>query len=653
MRQWLLKITEYAERLLADLEGLDWPEHLKQMQREWIGRSEGADVRFPVGDDHEFTVFTTRPDTLFGATFCVLAPEHPLVAAITTDAQRADVEAYIEKTARRSERDRMADIKTKSGVFTGAYATNPVDGRQVPIWIADYVLITYGSGAIMAVPGQDQRDWDFAKAFDLPIIRTVQPPEDFDGEAFEGDGPAVNSGFLDGMEVTEAKAAMIAWLEEQGRGEGRVTYRLRDWLFSRQRYWGEPFPILHRENGDLVPVADAELPVRLPEVESYKPTGTGESPLAAVADWVETTDPSDGARALRETNTMPQWAGSCWYYLRFVDPHNTQAFCDPEKEKQWLPVDVYVGGVEHAVLHLLYARFWHKVLFDLGLVSTPEPFQRLVNQGMILCPSYREAENTPYLRIDDVEIRDGTPIVKATGKPAYSVVEKMSKSKKNVINPDEIIQEYGADTLRLYILFMGPPDADKLWDRSGIQGVYRFLNKAWRMLCGTDRHPASELTDAPAEGEARHALHTAIAGTTADMESLAYNTAISKLMVLLNAMGDLDPLPREMATAFLSMLAPFAPHAAEAMWETLGGEGFASLAPWPTHDESALQTATEDYAVQVNGKVRGKLTVAADAPDEAILTAAKALPNVSEHLTGHTLVKEMVVRGRLVVLAVK
>ena len=653
MRQWLLRITEYAERLLEDLEGLDWPEHLKQMQREWIGRSEGADVRFAVGDGHEFTVFTTRPDTLFGATFCVLAPEHPLVEAVTTDEQRDEVEAYVAQAARRSERDRISDVKTKTGVFTGAYATNPADGRRLPVWIADYVLITYGTGAIMAVPGQDQRDWDFAKAFDLPIIRTVQPPEDFDGEAYEGDGPAVNSGFLDGMEVGEAKAAMIAWLEERGLGTGRVTYRLRDWLFSRQRYWGEPFPILHREDGELVAVADDALPVRLPDVTSYKPTGTGESPLAAVTDWVHTTDPRDGAPALRETNTMPQWAGSCWYYLRFIDPHNEQAFCDPAKEAAWLPVDVYVGGVEHAVLHLLYARFWHKVLFDLGLVSTKEPFQRLVNQGMILCPSYRESESSGYLRIEDIEMRDGQPIVKATGKPAFSVVEKMSKSKKNVINPDDIIREYGADTLRLYILFMGPPDADKLWDRSGIQGVYRFLNKAWRTLCGTDRHPALARTDAPAEGDARHALHSAIAGVTADMDALAYNTAISKLMVLLNAMADLETLPQEMANAFLRMLAPFAPHAAEAMWEAIGGEGFASLAAWPTYDEDALQTATEDYAVQVNGKVRGHLTVAADSPDADILAAAKALPKVSEHVEGRTLAKEMVVRGRLVVLVAR
>ena len=653
MRQWLLRITDYAERLLADLDGLDWPEHLKRMQREWIGRSEGADVRFEVEGGGSFTVFTTRPDTLFGATFCVLAPEHPLVAGITTDAQRAAVAEYVEQTARRSERDRLADVKTKSGVFTGAYALNPANGARVPIWIADYVLVSYGTGAIMAVPGQDQRDWEFARAFDLPILRTVATPADFDGEAYEGDGVATNSAFLDGLGVIAAKAAMITWLETEGRGERRVTYRLRDWLFSRQRYWGEPFPVVYRADGSITAVAEADLPVRLPEVESYRPTGTGESPLAAVTEWVQTTDPIDGGPARRETNTMPQWAGSCWYYLRFVDPHNAERFCDAAKEAHWLPVDVYVGGVEHAVLHLLYARFWHKVLFDLGLVSTREPFQRLVNQGMILCPSFRASEGSPYLRPEEVEWRDGVPIIKATGEAAFSVVEKMSKSKKNVVNPDEIIREYGADTLRLYILFMGPPEADKLWDRSGIQGVYRFLHKAWRVLHGTDRYPAVPLEETPAVGDVRHTLHTAIAGITADMDALAYNTAISKLMVLLGSMADLERIPRELADAFVRMLAPLAPHIAEALWQHLGRDGFASLAAWPAYAEEALQSAEENYAVQVNGKVRGHLTVPANSPDDAILAAAQALENVHQHVEGKRLVKAMVVRGRLVVLVVK
>ncbi len=658
MRQWLLKITEYAERLLADLEGLDWPEHIKQMQREWIGRSEGADVTFRLGitdaDGDEFTVFTTRPDTLFGATFCVLAPEHPLVAKITTDDQRAAVDAYVAKTARRSERDRMADVKTESGVFTGAYATNPVQGDQIPIWIADYVLMGYGTGAIMAVPGGDQRDWEFAANFDLPIIRTVQPPEDFEGEAWAGEGLAINSGFLDGLEVPEAKAKMIAWLEEQGVGASRVTYRLRDWLFSRQRYWGEPFPIVLDADGKPTTLPEDALPLTLPEVESYKPTGTGESPLAAIEDWVNTTHPVTGEPAKRETNTMPQWAGSCWYYLRFIDPSNPDVFVDAAKEKHWMPVDCYVGGAEHAVLHLLYARFWHKVLFDIGLVSTLEPFQKLVNQGMILAPSYRVSEeDKTYLAKDALEFRENTAFIKATGEPAFSIVEKMGKSKKNVVNPDDIIQVYGADTLRLYILFMGPPVADKLWDDSGIQGVHRFLNKAWRLIMGDERQTARARSTEPASGDARHALHTAIAGTTKDMDALGYNTAISKLMVLLNTMADLDPVPEDMLDAFLRMLAPFAPHVVEEMWEATGREGLASLAAWPTYDEEALKTDAEEYAVQVNGKVRGKLVIGAESSDEEILVAARALENVAANIDGKQLVKQMVVRGRIVVLVAK
>jgi leucyl-tRNA synthetase len=648
MRQWLLRITAYADRLLEDLDELAWPEHLKQMQREWIGRSKGADVDFAVEGGGAFTVFTTRPDTLFGATFCVLAPEHPLVAEITTDAQRAAVEAYVERTARRSERDRIAEVKEKTGVFTGAHAINPVNEARIPIWIADYVLMGYGTGAIMAVPGQDQRDWAFAEAFDLPIIRTVRPPADFDGEAWMGAGPAMNSGFLDGLEIEDAKARMIEWLTDQGRGRAKVSYRLRDWLFSRQRYWGEPFPILHLQDGDMVAVPEGDLPVELPAVTSYKPTGTGESPLAAVEAWVATKAP-DGSPARRETNTMPQWAGSCWYYLRFADPRNEEAFVGPERERYWMPVDIYIGGAEHAVLHLLYARFWHKVLYDLGVVSTKEPFRRLVNQGMILAPTFRPGENEGYITPDEVEQRDGTWVVKSTGKPAYTLIEKMGKSKKNVINPDEVIDRYGADTLRLYILFMGPPEADKLWDDSGIQGVHRFLQRTWRLLHGDDRTSPRARTDAPAAGEARRAMHAAIAGVTADLDAMAYNTAISKLMVMSNAMAKLDPLPEEVVDAFLCMLAPFAPHVSEELWNALGREGFVSLAPWPVHDESALQTDTEDYAVQVDGRVRGHLTVAAGTEAAEIIARAKALENVARHIEGKPLRKEMVVPGRLVV----
>jgi leucyl-tRNA synthetase len=661
MRQWLLRITAYADRLLEDLEGLDWPEHIKQMQREWIGRSEGAEVVFRVEGVGEFTVFTTRPDTLFGATFCVLAPEHPLVAQITTPEARATVEAYIQETTRRSERDRLADVKHKSGVFTGAFATNPVNGESIPVWIADYVLPSYGTGAVMAVPGHDQRDWEFARAFGLEVREVVSGGR-LDEAAHEGDGTLVNSSFLDGLDVARAKRKITDWLSQEGHGKARVQYRLRDWLFSRQRYWGEPFPVVRTADGEVVPVPEADLPVTLPEVASYKPTGTGESPLAGMPDWVRTTDPRTGAPARRETNTMPQWAGSCWYYLRFADPHDERAFVDPAQERYWLPVDVYVGGAEHAVLHLLYARFWHKVLYDLGLVHTKEPFQKLVNQGMIRAPSYRASPDSPYLRLEDVEIRDGTAIVKATGQEAYSVVEKMSKSKKNVVNPDAYVDEYGADTLRLYILFMGPVDADKIWSRSDIEGSWRFLGRAWRLIAGDERFEPAPLTDAPAEGEDRTVLHRAIAGVTKDMESLAYNTAISKLMILLGHMtgaagaGDGAPpraLPREMVDAFVRLLSPLAPHVAEELWSRLGGEGFVAHAAWPTYEPAYLEEDTVELAVQVNGKVRDRLRVSRDAGDDAVLAAARALPNVARHLEGRAEQSARVVPGRLVVFVAR
>ncbi len=654
MRQWLLKITEYADRLLEDLEGLDWPEHIKQMQREWIGRSEGAEVTFKVGDA-EFTVFTTRPDTLFGATFCVLAPEHPLVGKLTTDEHRAAVEEYVAATSRRSERDRITDVTDRTGVFTGAFARNPVNGEKIPVWMADYVLATYGSGAVMAVPGHDQRDWEFAQRFGLPI-REVVTGGDLAKEAHEGDGTMVNSSFLDGLSVPEAKKRIVEWLSEEGFGRPKVQYRLRDWLFSRQRYWGEPFPVVFAEDGRVVPVPEADLPVVLPEVTSYEPTGTGESPLAAIPDWVETTDPQTGEPAHRETNTMPQWAGSCWYYLRFADPFNNKAFVGADAERYWLPVDIYIGGAEHAVLHLLYARFWHKVLYDLGLVHTREPFKKLVNQGMIICPSYRESEQNPYLPMDAVEMRDGAPIVKATGKPAYSVLEKMSKSKKNVLNPDPLVDEYGADALRLYILFMGPPDADKIWSHSGIEGVRRFLNRAWRLLVGDERHEPAPRTNAAPEGPALHLLHKTIAGVQADMESLAYNTAISKLMIMLNEMialtsgPDARPLPQSLADAFCVMLSPLAPHLAEEVWARMGHEGLVSTTTWPDYDPELAKADEVEIAVQVNGKVRDRLVIPADLPSDEVLAKAKALPKVQKRLEGTTIRKEMVVPGRLVVI---
>jgi leucyl-tRNA synthetase len=651
MRQWLLRITAYADRLLDDLELVDWPESIKRMQREWIGRSEGTEVDFAVGDAGSFTVFTTRPDTLFGATFCVLAPEHPLVERITTPDRREAVRAYVERTLRRSERDRVSDVRTKSGVFTGAYAVNPVNGAPVPVWIADYVLATYGTGAVMAVPGHDQRDWEFARAMDLPVRRVVTGG-DLDVAAHEADGTMVDSGFLDGRTVEDAKRVVTRWLEERGTGRARVQYRLRDWLFSRQRYWGEPIPVLHTEDG-VVPVREEDLPVRLPDVTEYAPTGTGESPLAAIEDWVNTVDPRTGKWARRETNTMPQWAGSCWYYLRFVDPHDDRALVDREQERRWLPVDVYIGGAEHAVLHLLYARFWHKVLYDLGVVHGKEPFLRLVNQGTVLAPSYRDAEGGRYLSREEIEFRDGTAHVKATGKPAHSVVERMSKSKKNVANPDDYVRSHGADALRCYVLFMAGPEDDKLWDHQGIEGIRRFLQRAWRLLAGDDRTPATALSEAPATGDVRRAMHVAIAGVTKDVDALAYNTAISKLMVLLNALSDLPEIPREAADAFVRMLSPFAPHLAEELWERLGGTDFVMRASWPTWDEAALAANEVELAVQVNGKVRDRITVAAQAPAAEVLAAARGLPRVREHLEGRTLVKEIVVPGRLVVFTVR
>jgi leucyl-tRNA synthetase len=650
MKQWMLRITAYAERLIEDLEGLDWPQRVKEMQREWIGRSEGAEVRFQVGRAGSFDVFTTRPDTLFGATFCVLAPEHPLVARITTADRREAVDLYVVRASKRSDRDRTADVKQKTGVFTGAYATHPVTGGQVPVWTADYVLPSYGTGAVMAVPGHDQRDWEFARTMGL-AVREVVAGGDPTQAAYEGDGRLVNSGFLDGLPVEQAKKAMVRWLEREGHGRARVQYKLRDWLFARQRYWGEPFPLVRGRDGVVLPVPEQELPVRLPDVASYKPTGTGESPLAAVPAWLQARDPRDGSPAQRETNTMPQWAGSCWYYLRFLDPRNEQAFCDPAKERHWMPVDVYIGGAEHAVLHLLYARFWHKVLFDLGLVSTKEPFQRLVNQGMVLAPSYRDGPDGPYVRPEDVEVRGEQAFVRASGRAAEVVVEKMSKSKKNVVNPDTVVADYGADVCRLYLLFMGPTEGNKVWDHSGIEGLKRFHARAWRLFLGDDRTAASPRTDAPASGEARRALHVAVAGVTKDVEALAFNTAISKLMVLLNTMHDLAEVPVEMLDAFARLLQPFAPHAAEEFWASLGRKTLVAHAPWPTFDPALLVADEVELAVQVDGKVRARLTVARDLADDAVVAAALALPPVAKALEGKPPASQRVVKGRLVVLS--
>lgn len=618
MRQWILKITEYADRLLEDLDELDWEESIKDMQRNWIGKSTGAEVTFAI-EGHEATleVFTTRPDTLFGASYCVVAPEHKLVDVITTEDQKAAVADYRDKASRKSDLERTDLAKEKSGVFTGAYAINPVNGAQVPIWIADYVLAGYGTGAIMAVPGHDTRDWEFAKQFGLNIIEVVQGGN-VEEEAYSGDGPHVNSGFLDGLSNTEAIAKMIAWLEEKGSGKGKVTYRLRDWLFSRQRYWGEPIPILHLEDGTMKTVPVDQLPLVLPDVDAIKPSGTGESPLANVTEWVETVDPETGMKARRETNTMPQWAGSCWYYLRYIDPHNDQELCSPAKQKEWLPVDLYIGGAEHAVLHLLYARFWHKVLYDIGVVDTKEPFHKLVNQGMIL------GNNN----------------------------EKMSKSRGNVINPDEIVEAYGADTLRVYEMFMGPLEATKPWNEKGVEGIHRFLSRVWRLFVNEDGSLSAKITADGGTDEFKRTWHKTLKKVTEDFEHLRFNTAISQLMIFINDAYKQESLAKEAAEQFVQMLSPLAPHIAEELWELLGHEGSISYVAWPEYDEAWTVDAEVEIVVQVNGKIVQRALIPLDMAQQEMQDHALALPNVQAAVEGKTVRKIIAVPGKLVNIVV-
>ncbi|HVH05811.1 MAG TPA: leucine--tRNA ligase [Myxococcota bacterium] len=688
MRQWMLRITAYADRLIDDLEGLDWPEYIKKMQRDWIGRSEGARVRFAVEHhpDEAIEVFTTRPDTLFGATYMVLAPEHPLVAKITAPARRDDVRAYVDEAARRSDRARTADVDRKTGVDTGAFATNPVNAARIPIWIADYVLAGYGTGAIMAVPGHDERDHAFARTFGLPIVEVVKGG-DVARESFAGDGEAVHSGFLDGLPTARAKERMIEWLEAERKGERTVSYKLRDWLFSRQRYWGEPFPVLHVEDGGVKLVPENDLPVLLPEVDDYRPSGDFGTPLERAPEWLATTDPATGRPARRDPNTMPQWAGSCWYYLRFCDPHNAARAWSEEAERYWMPVDLYVGGAEHAVLHLLYSRFWHKVLFDLGLVHTKEPFQKLLNPGMILGVSYRyydddladaAAPGTRRFPASAVRIAGERAVAAATGAevkerwlaadriarasdgtpvhpsdpdlPLEEVFEKMSKSRGNVVNPDDVVAQFGADALRLYELFMGPLEKGAPWSTDGIPGVHRFLQRAWRMLVDEDRPGEPLAALAPGEGTPDQARLTAatIAGVTADVEQFALNTAISKLMVWVRDVAKDAPPPRAGAEAFVRLLAPFAPHLAEELWSRLGQEGFVSLAPWPAADERLLASDTLSIVVQVNGKKRDDVVVPASADEAAVRAAALGSERVRAILAGREPKKVVVVPGRLV-----
>ncbi|MCK1985940.1 MULTISPECIES: leucine--tRNA ligase [Peribacillus] len=613
MKQWMLRITAYADRLIDDLNDVDWPENIKDMQRNWIGRSEGAEVTFNIdGFNETFTVFTTRPDTLFGATYAVLAPEHPFVDKITSADQRAAVEAYLDEVKHKSDLERTDLAKDKSGVFTGAYAINPVNGEKMPIWIADYVLISYGTGAIMAVPAHDERDYEFAVKFNLPI-KEVVAGGDVTSEAYTGDGLHVNSEFLDGLNKEEAISTMIKWLEEKGIGTKKITYRLRDWLFSRQRYWGEPIPIIHWEDGTMSPVKEEDLPLILPKATDIKPSGTGESPLANISEWVNVTD-ENGRKGRRETNTMPQWAGSSWYFLRYIDPDNKEALADPEKLKEWMPVDIYIGGAEHAVLHLLYARFWHKFLYDIGVVPTKEPFQNLFNQGMIL------GENN----------------------------EKMSKSKGNVVNPDDIVESHGADTLRMYEMFMGPLDASIAWSTNGLDGSRRFLDRIWRLLVNDDGTLTDKMTETDDTGKLEKVYHQTVKKVTENYEELKFNTAISQLMVFINDAYKADSLPKVYIEGFVKLLAPVAPHIAEELWSKLGHSESITYGTWPAFDEAKLVDNEVEIVIQINGKVKAKLMVPTDTTREKLEEIAMGDDSIKEQIDGKTIRKVIAVPGKLV-----
>ncbi len=678
MKQWMLRITAYADRLLEDLDEVDWPEHIKKMQRDWIGRSEGATVRFPLADvaERHIEVFTTRPDTLFGATYMVLAPEHELVEQLTTPGQRDAVRAYVEEAARKSERARMADTRTKTGVFTGAFAINPVNDARVPVWVADYVLASYGSGAIMAVPAHDERDWEFARSFDLPIVEVVQPDEPVEG-CFTGEGTSVRSGPIDGLRTPEAKRRIVAWLEERGAGSASVSYKLRDWLFSRQRYWGEPFPVVHLPDGEIRLLPDEQLPVELPELDDFRPAGDFQAPLERVPDWIETTDPVTGGPARRDPNTMPQWAGSCWYYLRFCDPDNDEQPWSAEAERYWMPVDLYVGGAEHAVLHLLYSRFWHKVLYDLDLVSTREPFGRLLNPGMVQGKSYRyfhDPEADRSCGADEVRWEGETPVHAASGAELVErwvptaevrsaagrmlapevdveleeVVEKMSKSRGNVVNPDDVIAEFGADSMRLYEMFMGPLGKAAPWSTDGIPGCFRFLQRVYRLVCDDRSDAVRELADGPGTEAQQRLLARTIEKVSADLDGFDFNTAISALMVLARDIEKEAPIPRPAADALVRMLAPLAPHLAEELWERLGHAGSVSAAAWPEADARWLVEDEVEISVQVGGKMRARVRVPADADEAAASALALADEAVQRHVGERSPRRVIYVPGRLI-----
>ncbi|ARE28837.1 leucyl-tRNA synthetase [Lactococcus cremoris] len=642
MRQWMLKITAYAERLLEDLEEVDWPESIKEMQRNWIGKSVGADVTFKVeGTDKSFEVFTTRPDTLFGATYAVLAPEHDLVDAITTPEQVQAVADYRRQASLKSDLARTDLAKEKTGAFTGAYAINPINGRKMPIWVADYVLASYGHGAVMAVPAHDERDWEFAKVYGLEILPVVEGGN-VEEAVYTEDGPHINSEFLNGLDKAQAIEKAIEFLEEKKIGKKKITYRLRDWLFSRQRYWGEPIPIIHWEDGTSTALPENELPLVLPVTSDIKPSGTGESPLANLTDWLEVTR-EDGVKGRRETNTMPQWAGSSWYYLRYIDPHNTEALADPELLKEWLPVDIYVGGAEHAVLHLLYARFWHKVLYDLGVVPTKEPFQKLFNQGMILGTSYRDHRGA-LVATDKVEKRDGGFYHMETGEELEQAPAKMSKSLKNVVNPDDVVEHYGADTLRVYEMFMGPLDASIPWSEEGLEGARKFLDRVVRMIDN------SEISDKN-NGELDKVYNETVKNVSERLDLMYFNTAISQLMIFVNATNKAKILPLEYAKGFVQLLAPFAPHIAEELWVKLGNEAGISYVAWPTFDESKLVESEVEIVVQINGKLKAKIKIAKDLGRDELEKIGREA--VAEALEGKNVVKVIAVPNKLVNIVVK
>jgi len=648
IRQWVLKITDYAEELLKDLDSLDWPESVKAMQTNWIGKSIGASVKFSVENSkEELEVFTTRCDTLFGATYMVISPEHPLVDTLTTPDNKEKVAHYIEEAAKKSDLERTELSKDKTGVFSGSYAINPVNGAKLPIWIADYVLITYGTGAIMAVPAHDTRDWDFAKKFNLPIVEVLKSEVDVNTQAWTEDGIHVNSDFLNGLDKEEAIQKMLKWLEEKQAGKKTINYKLRDWIFSRQRYWGEPIPLIHCPHCGTVTVPEDQLPLKLPSVKKYSPTGTGESPLANIESWVNTTCPICGGKAKRETNTMPQWAGSCWYYLRYLDPTNEKEFCSKEKENYWMPVDLYVGGAEHAVLHLLYARFWHKVLFDLGLVSTKEPFQKLINQGMITSFAYQKKDKSlvPVNLVEDKG--DGHYIEKATGEELERVVAKMSKSLKNVINPDEIIKKYGADSMRLYEMFMGPLQVSKPWSTSGLSGIWRFLDRIWRL------QEEKLITDEKADPEILKILHQSIKKITEDTSNLSFNTAISQMMILVNALYKQETLSKEVWETLILLLTPYAPHLSEELWQKAGNSKTASTQPWPKYNEALTLEKVVTVVAMVNGKVRDKFEVQKGTDKNELLNKAKESQKIQKYLEGTKIIKEIIVPDKLVNFVIK